>query len=72
MTDLASLEGKTGYYIAVNDAQALKTAMIKLAEQPELRAEMGRAARQRIVDRFGWEKHVSEWESFYSSLLQSK
>jgi len=72
VTDLASLEGKTGYYIAVNDAQALKSAMIKLAEQPELRAEMGRAARQRIVDRFGWEKHVSEWESFYSSLLQSK
>ncbi|MBP8997153.1 MAG: glycosyltransferase family 4 protein [Anaerolineaceae bacterium] len=72
VTDLASLEGKTGYYIAVNEAQALKSAMIKLAEQPELRAEMGRAARQRIEDQFRWEKHVSEWESFYSSLLQSK
>jgi len=72
VTDLVSLEGKTGYYIPINDAEALKTAMIKLAEQPELRAEMGRTARQRIVDRFGWEKHVSEWESFYSSLIHSK
>ncbi len=72
VTDLVSLEGKTGYYIPVNDADALKTAMITLAEQPDLRAEMGKAARQRIVDRFGWEKHVSEWETFYSSLLHSK
>jgi hypothetical protein len=43
--------------------------MIKLAEQPDLRTEMGRAARQRIEDQFGWENHITEWESFYASLV---
>ena len=72
VTDLVSLEGKTGYYIPVNDAVALKTAMIKLAEEPDLRAEMGSAARQRIEDQFGWENHIAEWESFYTSLVNRK
>ena len=68
VTDQASIEGVTGRYIQVNDADELRNAMIELGSDPELRKRMGRAARQRIEQEFGWEKHIDEWEALYTSL----
>jgi len=70
ITDQASIEGKTGRYIEVNNAEALKTAMAELSNDPELREEMGKAARRRIVEQFGWKKHIDDWEALYT--LQRK
>jgi len=36
----------------------LSAAMIKLATDSELRKQMGRAARQRVVDEFDWQRKV--------------
>ena len=65
VTDLANIEGETGFYIRPGDKEGLKTAMLKLAEDPALRETMGRKARQRIVDQFSWRKHVDRWEQLY-------
>lgn len=65
ITDQASIEGVTGRYIEVNNAEALRNAMTELGNDPDLRKKMGNAAHHRIVEQFGWEKHLDEWESLY-------
>jgi len=45
-------DGYTGLLVPVADAEALAEAMIRLIENPVLAAAMGRAGRQRVVDRF--------------------
>jgi glycosyltransferase involved in cell wall biosynthesis len=42
--------------------------MIQLGTNAKLRRLMGEAAHQRIKENFGWEKHIDEWESLYTSL----
>jgi glycosyltransferase involved in cell wall biosynthesis len=72
VTDLASIESVTGRYIGINDIDALKTAMIQLGTDALLRHKMGEAAHQRIKENFGWEKHIDEWESLYTSLIDKR
>jgi glycosyltransferase involved in cell wall biosynthesis len=68
VTDLVNLDGKTGLYVEVNNLESLKAAMIQLGTNAKLRRLMGEAAHQRIKENFGWEKHIDEWESLYTSL----
>ena len=72
ITDQASINGVSGRYIQVNDADGLRNAMIELGSDPELRERMGQAARQRIEQEFGWEKHIDEWEALYTSLYNHR
>lgn len=69
VTDLANVEGETGFYIDVGDVPALIEAMRKLANDRELRARMGMAAHKRAVKHFGWQSHVDRWEQFYLELI---
>ncbi|MBP7212680.1 MAG: glycosyltransferase family 4 protein [Anaerolineaceae bacterium] len=72
VTDLANVEGETGYYIDVNDAQALKAAMDKMSLSAESRSQMGEKARKRIVDSFGWQAHIDRWEATYRALINEE
>jgi glycosyltransferase involved in cell wall biosynthesis len=65
ITDLASLEGETGYYIPVNDADALERAMEKLGTDSMLRKNMGQNAVRRIHEEFGWNVHLANWGDLY-------
>lgn len=49
-------DGKTGLLVEKNEASALATAILKLLENDELRESMGRAARQRALYYFTWER----------------
>jgi len=69
VTDLANVEGETGFYIDVGDVPALIEAMRKLANDRELQARMGMAAHKRAVKHFGWQSHVDRWEQFYLELI---
>lgn len=42
------LDGKTGLLVPVDDPDALRSALRRLVEDPELRTGMGRAARERV------------------------
>ena len=72
VTDLANIEGETGYYIDVNNAQALKAAMVKMSLSAESRSQMGKKARKRIVDNFGWQAHIDRWEAIYRALIDEE
>ena len=67
VTDLANQEGKTGLYVQPGSIDDLRRAMLQLGEDPGLRESMGRAARIRVVESFGWEAHVRAWERLYQS-----
>ena len=66
ITDLANVEGETGLYVEPGNVAQLREAMRRLGENPTLRQQMGKAARQRIVESFGWEHHVVRWEQLYT------
>lgn len=66
ITDQVNIHEETGLYIAVDNVDELKAAMIRLGTDEDLRKEYGRAARQRIVEKFSWEKYIDEWEKVYS------
>lgn len=68
VTDLANIDGETGFYIEPEDAEALVEAMEKLAGDQALREAMGKKARQRIVESFSWKNHVKQWEKLYDGM----
>jgi glycosyltransferase involved in cell wall biosynthesis len=68
VTDMVNIHGETGYYITPGNLDELKKAMEKLGTDKVLRKRMGRKARERVVESFGWERHIDQWESLYKSL----
>lgn len=51
------VHGRTGFLFPTGDAAALADAMLRLARDPELRAAMGRAGRELVLDRFSPDAH---------------
>lgn len=68
VTDLANIDGETGLYITPGSLEELKSVMVKLGSDPELREKMGRAARKRIERDFSWSHHIDRWEQIYRAL----
>lgn len=54
--------GKTGILVPRNDAEALASAMIKLAGDPDLRRRMGAAGRNFICEEYEWARCVDKME----------
>jgi glycosyltransferase involved in cell wall biosynthesis len=62
---------RNGYLVPAGDPDSLGAAMTRLAAQPpEVRHEMGRAARERAVAEFDREVVVGQWEQLYRELLE--
>ncbi len=64
VTDLANIDGETGFYMTPGNAHELRQAMAVLAGDKHLRQTMGANARQRVVEHFSWSGHVARWEYF--------
>jgi glycosyltransferase involved in cell wall biosynthesis len=60
-------DGETGFLVPPGDMQALRKAMQCLVDDPQLREQMGAAARERVVD-FQASAVVGRIESIYQSL----
>lgn len=60
--------GETGLLVPPGDAAALEKALARLAEEPELRAALGRAARQAVLSR-GAEVEANAWCEAYRRAL---
>ena len=62
-TDVASMpevveDGVTGFVVSANDPAALGEKLRWFAEHPDEASAMGRAARQRVLDKFTWPRVV--------------
>jgi glycosyltransferase involved in cell wall biosynthesis len=54
------LDGETGYLVDELDTDTMSARMIKLASNPKLAAELGRAARDRIYNNYNLNSHISK------------
>jgi glycosyltransferase involved in cell wall biosynthesis len=71
-TDVASMpevveDGVTGFVVPPNDPAALGAKIAWLAEHPSQAAAMGRAGRQRVLERFRWPAVVDRCLAIYAS-----
>ena len=64
--------GIQGLVVPPEDAHALATAIAKLANDPKLRATMGKAARQRVLDAFTKTHVITDVAKAYDRLLHSQ
>ena len=60
--------GRVGMLIEAGDQKALEDALARLAGRPELRAELGKAARQRVCERYSKDRMVDAYVSMYREL----
>ena len=64
-------DGVTGFVVPVDDVGAMVQATTKLLDDPELRASMGRAARQHGLDNFSLESVGRRWMAILQPLLDA-
>ena len=60
--------GETGILIEPGEPQALADSIIKLIENKDLRVDMGKKGRKRIIDHFSIERERSDWIALYLSM----
>ncbi len=62
-------DGEHGVVVPPRDIGALADALSELAESPELRSRMGRAAREKVSD-YSWERYGDRVADVYRNILQ--
>jgi glycosyltransferase involved in cell wall biosynthesis len=61
--------GDTGLsYEPEHAVDGLERALRRLLDDPDLRSTLGRAAEQRVLDRYGWDAIVDRYEALFSRL----
>jgi len=65
-------EGQDALTLPSGDVEALAAGMLKLADAPELREQMGQAARRTAVERFSRERYAREILGVYRSLMSAE
>ncbi len=60
-----------GILVPSGNEDALADALIKLSNDPYMRKEMGKISKMRIMEAFSWDKIMTQWESYYYSMVQS-
>lgn len=56
-------EGEEALHIPDGDADGLRAALLRLADDSALRREMGRRARARVVQLYSWDRHCAQLEA---------
>jgi len=64
-------DGKTGFLCPAGDAAAFADAVERIVRQPDLRREMGAAAR-RVAETYTWDKVMEAIWEYYGLLLQGQ
>jgi glycosyltransferase involved in cell wall biosynthesis len=70
--DSVVLEGKTGYLVESRDVDAFANRLVRLAENPELRAQLGQAGAEHVRSKFAYQRLVSDMAALYHELLEKK
>lgn len=64
------VDDTNGILVPAGNVEALSTALLKLAESPDLRQRMGDISRKRINEDYDWDKIMAQWQSYYGGLIQ--
>lgn len=67
-TGCADVVGDAAILVPSGEPAALRRAILRLARDPELRASLGRRARERLERRFSWPTVAAEHVALYESL----
>ncbi len=65
-------EGREGALFPEGDLPALAAAVARLLDEPAAALAMGRAARDRVVARYSWERHCVELERLLRGLVAAR
>ena len=63
------LDGITGHIVPAGDVDAIAHCLVQLANSPTIALEMGRAGRQRILEKFSLDAMVSAYQDLYDQML---
>ena len=64
------VDGETGLLVPPGDVPALRAALERLLGDAELRARLGRAARERVLAEFTWKRYAEEIRRAYDEARQ--
>jgi len=64
------VDGETGLLVPARDAAALRSALLRLLDDPDLRRRMGRAGRDRVRERYDWRQIAHETLATYERALE--
>ena len=56
---------QTGLLVAPDNPEALRDTLCALLERPEFATRLGRSARARVGEIFGWERHLDAYDTLY-------
>ncbi len=62
---------ETGYLVPPRDSEALASAIDYMLDNPELRKEMGKAARKRILETFTWSNATRDMVKVYEEVISA-
>jgi glycosyltransferase involved in cell wall biosynthesis len=62
------VDGVTGIHVPPRDPARLATVLAELLADPQRRAELGKAAADRVAERYTWAKVAEETERVYERL----
>jgi glycosyltransferase involved in cell wall biosynthesis len=65
------IHGQTGLLIEPGDPQSLAQAIQSLLSDPQFRRQMGQCGRERVIQKFTWERNASEMVSIYQEMISS-
>jgi glycosyltransferase involved in cell wall biosynthesis len=63
-------QNKTGFLVEKENPDSIAEAIGKLIESPNLRSDMGKKGRQKVIDEYDWNNSVSKLISIYNSILE--
>jgi glycosyltransferase involved in cell wall biosynthesis len=66
---VVGIDGETGLLVAPDDPGALAGAIALLLDDPELRARLGAAGRERVMSRFTWQITAAGTAACYEAVM---
>jgi len=65
------VDGETGVLVEPGDVGGLADALVGLATEPDRRAQLGVAARERALERYDWPRITDRFEARFKALAAS-
>jgi glycosyltransferase involved in cell wall biosynthesis len=72
LPEVVGVSGETGLLVTPDDPDALAGAIRQLLDDPELRARLGAAGRERVINRFTWQVTARGTAACYDAVLRGE